>query len=103
MTDAFSSHRIETAHGVVHVVTRRQIEASDRWRHVFARAFADLRKDSRYYHIIEETISQGFEYQYFVLEDKAGEARAIQPFFLLDQDLVAGAGLGRSANCTSAF
>jgi hypothetical protein len=93
MTDAFSSHRIETAHGVVHVVTRRQIEASDRWRHVFARAFADLRKDSRYYHIIEETISQGFEYQYFVLEDKAGEARAIQPFFLLDQDLVAGAGL----------
>src|SRR5205814_2147989 len=38
------------------------------------------------------TIRQGFEYQYFVLEDHDGNVKAVQPFFLLDQDLLGGAG-----------
>ncbi len=36
--------------------------------------------------------AQGFDYRYFVLTGEGGEVRAIQPFFLLDQDLLAGAG-----------
>ncbi len=84
--------RIETTQGVIHVVTRQDIESRESWGQAFARAFPDLRKDSRYYHIVEETILQGFEYRYFVLEDKAGGVRAVQPFFLLAQDLVQGSG-----------
>ena len=87
-----SPQRFETAQGVVHVATRQEIESRESWKLALSRAFPGLRKDSRYYHIVEETILQGFEYRYFVLEDKAGQVRAVQPFFLLAQDLVAGAG-----------
>src|SRR5581483_3981952 len=54
--------------------------------------FARQRKDRRYYDIVEATIHQEFEYQYFVLEDATGRVRAVQPFFLLQQDLLQGAG-----------
>lgn len=87
-----SVQRIETTTGLVHVATFSQIQACEPWRQAFVRAFPELRKDSRYYRIVEETILQGFEYQYFVLEDKSGIVQAIQPFFLLAQDLIAGSG-----------
>ncbi len=83
---------VETARGIVHAATWQDIESRESWKRAFSRSFPDLRKDSRYYRIVEETILQGFEYRYFVLENKAGEVRAIQPFFLLAQDLIAGAG-----------
>jgi hypothetical protein len=55
-------------------------------------AFASERKDHRYYELVEDTIHQGFDYQYFVLKDEGGEIRAVQPFFMNDQDLLAGTG-----------
>ncbi len=55
-------------------------------------AFAGERKDHRFYELIEDTIHQGFDYRYFVIRDERGEVRAIQPFFILDQDLCAGTG-----------
>jgi hypothetical protein len=90
--NTLASHKIETAHGTVHIASLAQIEAYDPWKQALARAFPDLRKDSRYYQIVEQTILQGFDYQYFLLEDKSGEVRAVQPFFLLAQDLIAGSG-----------
>jgi len=79
----------------VEIAQRAQIEGSAAW----ARALAGQRKDRRYYELVEDTIHQGFEYRYFVLSDAAGEVRAIQPFFIADQDLLAGmgAGTGRAA------
>ena len=74
-----ASWRVATA-------TRAEIEADPRW----AGALAGERKDRRYYEIVEDTILQGFDYRYFVLRDEAGEVRAIQPFFINDQDLLAG-------------
>src|SRR5262249_53028967 len=47
-------------------------------------------KDRRYYEVVEDTIHQGFDYRYFVIRDACGEIRAVQPFFILDQDLLAG-------------
>lgn len=79
---------IPTIDGRVYVAGRRDLDSVPRWR----QAFVQQRKDSRYYQIVEDTIRQGFEYGYFVLEDAAGEVRAIQPFFLLQQDLLQGAG-----------
>ena len=54
-------------------------------------AFSDSRKHHRYYELVEDTIRQGFDYRYFVIRDALGEVRAVQPFFILDQDLLAGA------------
>jgi hypothetical protein len=73
--------------GSVEVATRAELEHVSEWRE----AFADLRKDHRYYELLEDTIPD-FEYRYFVMRDAQGGVLAIQPFLLLDQDLLAGAG-----------
>ncbi|MBI4724758.1 MAG: GNAT family N-acetyltransferase [Rhodomicrobium sp.] len=57
----------------------------------WAAAFSGQYKDRRYYEIVEETLHPEFRYRYFVLWDRAGQPRAIQPFFVLDQDILAGA------------
>src|SRR5689334_2978009 len=80
--------RIQTPDGVVSVATREQVEASPAWR----AAFADHRQDHRYYHIVEDTIRQGFEHGYLVVEGDGGESIAVQPFFVHKQDLLGGAG-----------
>ncbi len=68
------------------VISRAELECCPHW----PAAFADDRKDRRYYEIVEDTIDQGFDYGYFALKNDAGEVSAIQPFFINDQDLLAG-------------
>ena len=72
----------------VTVIDRAELTSSDVWRSTFA----DERKDYRYYEIIEDTLREGFDYRYFAIRDAAGQIRAIQPFFLLDQDVLEGVG-----------
>jgi len=72
----------------VEILTRGELQHCPRW----SKAFASQRKDHRFYDIVENTIEQGFEYRYFALKDAGGRIRAIQPFFLVDQDLLAGTG-----------
>src|SRR4051794_1645153 len=72
--------------GRAYVATRDELAQCDRW----SRAFAAQRKDRRYYEIVEDTIRQGFDYRYFVVEDAGGSVRAVQPFLLRDQDLLQG-------------
>ena len=72
----------------VAVIDRSELATTDCW----PQAFSHLRKDSRYYEIIEDTICPEFRYRYFAIRNKAGHVCAIQPFFLLDQDLLAGIG-----------
>ena len=74
--------------GTASVATRAEIADLPEWR----AAFAGQRKDARYYEIVDETIRQGFDYRYLVLQDPSGTVRAIQPVFLLDQDLLQGVG-----------
>jgi hypothetical protein len=52
--------------------------------------FADQRKDYRYYEILEDTLIGKFEHRYFAIVDSNGRVRAIQPFFLVDQDILEG-------------
>jgi len=70
------------------VANRHEVARVDAWR----RAFANQRKDNRYYEIVEDTILQDFEYKYFIFEDAQGQVRAVQPFFLLRQDVLQGSG-----------
>lgn len=70
----------------VEVVTRAELDSCAAWRSMFA----GERKDYRYYEIIEDTLPDNLEYRYFAVRDDAGRIRAVQPFFLLDQDIVEG-------------
>jgi hypothetical protein len=70
----------------VAVVTRRDLASCRRW----ASAFSGKRKDRRFYELVEDTLEQGFDHRYLVIADGHGEAVAVQPCFLLDQDLLAG-------------
>jgi hypothetical protein len=76
---AESSIRIE-------IMLRAELVHCRRWRD----AFVGKRKDHRFYELVEDTVRQGFDYKYFAIKDRDGEVRAIQPFFILDQDLLAG-------------
>jgi len=72
----------------VELVSRAELASWPQWK----QAFGHLRKDHRYYEIVEDTIRQGFDYRYFVIRDESGAAWAIQPCFILDQDVLQGAG-----------
>src|ERR1700760_4413472 len=86
MPAAPSSVRIPTSLGAVRVITRQQLEEHPAW----LASFSENRKDHRYYAIVEDTILQGFDYRYFVIENTSGEVIAIQPFFIHAQDLLTG-------------
>jgi Peptidogalycan biosysnthesis/recognition len=70
----------------VDVYKRQELIQCERWSH----AFATKRKDHRYYELVEDTIHSDFDYLYFVIKDCRGTVCAIQPFFIIDQDLLVG-------------
>src|SRR5215831_18854726 len=72
--------------GRVNVISRDQLRNCRHWQ----RAFASQHKDRRYYEIVEDTIHPEFDYWYFAIRNHEDEIQAIQPFFILDQDLLAG-------------
>ncbi len=53
-------------------------------------ALAGRSKDFRYYELLEESLRTQFDYRYFVLHDEASGEWAVQPFFFVNQDLLAG-------------
>jgi predicted N-acyltransferase len=79
--------RIADRKAGVCVISRRELRNCSYWQH----AFASQHKDHRYYEIVDTTIHPEFEYLYFAFRDSRGDVRAIQPFFILDQDILAGA------------
>ena len=79
--DAATRHR-----PIVEVVSRAALVHCPRW----SSAFAGTRKRHRFYELVEDTIRHGFEYRYFIIRDGRGEVLAVQPFFILDQDLLGG-------------
>lgn len=69
------------------VIARGDLQRCPRWQV----AFANERKDHRYYEVVEDTLHPEFDYRYFVIRDAVGQVCAVQPFFLLDLDLLVGA------------
>ena len=53
--------------------------------------FSARSKDHRYYEILADTLGSQFAFQALVIESPAGEVCAVQPCFLVTQDLVATA------------
>jgi predicted N-acyltransferase len=79
--------------GVARVLSRAELEHCDAWKS----AFAGKCKDHRFYEIVEQTLDSKFEHSYLMLEDQAGKARAIQPLFFVQQNLVEGIPALRAA------
>ncbi len=75
----------------ISVVSRAELSGCAPW----TSTFADQRKDHRYYEILDDTLRGNFEYRYFAIVDNNGQVRAIQPFFLVDQDILEGLGAER--------
>jgi hypothetical protein len=46
--------------------------------------------DHRYYELTQDALGNQFEHYYLLLQDHAGKTRAIQPFLMVNQDLVTG-------------
>jgi hypothetical protein len=72
--------------GDVEVVLRPELTGCRRW----PKAFSLQYKDRRYYELVEDTIQPKFNYRYFVIKDRTGLPCAVQPYFVIDLDLVAG-------------
>src|SRR3984893_7912154 len=72
--------------GSVEVVSRLEAMQCRHW----ASAFGSEAKDRRYYELVEDTIHAEFDYRYFAVRDWTGEICGIQPFFILDLDLLIG-------------
>jgi hypothetical protein len=70
----------------VEVLSRVQAEQCERWVHTLG----SEAKDRRYYELVQDTIHQEFDYRYFAIRDETGGICAIQPFFVLDLDLLVG-------------
>jgi hypothetical protein len=75
--------------GRVDILSRPELSHCLRWGH----AFGSERKDHRYYEVVEDTINPEFEYGYFGIRDESGVICAVQPFFILGQDLLLGVSL----------
>ena len=73
----------------VRIASRSEISALPHW----LTSFANERKDHRYHELVEDTLRNGFNYGYLVVEDDQ-IVRAIQPYFVVDQDLLAGESVG---------
>src|SRR6202043_4023330 len=76
----------------ISVISRAQLSGCAPWKSTFT----DQRKDYRYYEILDDTLRGHFEHRYFAIADSTGHVRAIQPFFLVDQDILEGLGAERN-------
>jgi Acetyltransferase (GNAT) domain len=75
----------------ISIVSRAEFSGCAPW----TSTFTDQRKDYRYYEILDDTLQCHFEHRYFAIVDSRGHTRAIQPFFLVDQDILEGLGAER--------
>lgn len=82
----FEEGELRAQSASVDVMSRHQLRDCRHWQS----AFALQHKDRRYYEIVEDTIHSEFDYLYFAIQDWRGEIRAIQPFFILDLDVLVG-------------
>lgn len=88
-------HIPDSAHESFRVapISRDELRACEAWQ----TAFAGRRKDHRYYEIVEDTIRDHFDYGYFAIRDASQRVLAVQPYFLLDQDVLEGVKLDHSS------
>ncbi|MES2572960.1 MAG: GNAT family N-acetyltransferase [Verrucomicrobiota bacterium] len=74
----------ETSFGRARLLAPGEVRGCALW----AQSFGHLSKDSRFHEVVDEALGQQFDFHYLLLEGPDGEARGVQPFFFVDQDLI---------------
>jgi len=69
------------------VVANRVPEADAK---TWAAGLSHVASDHRYYEVTHDSLGQQFEHYYLLLKNHSGTTRAIQPFLMVNQDLVTG-------------
>jgi hypothetical protein len=69
------------------VVASRVPEADAK---TWAAGLAHHANDHRYYELAHDALGHQFDHYYLLLQDHSGKTRAIQPFLIVNQDLVTG-------------
>ena len=77
---------IATTFGPAEVVRSARAIPPEVWR----QTFATEARDSRYYEVIEATLTEKFEYRYLILRNSQTGQTAVQPYFFVAQDLTDG-------------
>jgi predicted N-acyltransferase len=70
----------------VELLSRAELDSCCCW----TTQFAGLPKDHRYYEIVEDTLQQGFEFHYLLLRHSDEVKCAVQPCFLVTQNVFDG-------------
>lgn len=83
MDDEFA---VRVSGGTARIVKPADARKLDVWQHAFEGKY----KDHRYYALIEETLSNDFDFRYLLVEDDDGNVRGIQSIFFVRQNLVEG-------------
>jgi len=68
------------------LLSRAELDTCSCWTSQFAR----LRKDHRYYEIVEDTLQQDFEFNYLLLRPSNEADCAVQPCFVINQNVFDG-------------
>jgi hypothetical protein len=77
---------VTTSFGRAVVVNRVPEEDAETW----AAGLQHQANDHRYYELTHDALGHQFEHYYLLLQDHSGRTRAIQPFLMVNQDLVTG-------------
>ena len=77
---------VKTSHGSAAVTDGIPPENYDAW----VGCFEGKALDHRYYEIVHESLRNQFGHHYLLLKDGEGRTRAIQPFLIVNQDLMTG-------------
>ena len=83
---AVPEERFGTSHGSAEVFSSASHLPAD----LCVGAFAGQTRDLRYYEIAEQSLAGQFEHRYLVLRGTAPGEVAVQPVFLVDQDILEG-------------
>jgi hypothetical protein len=84
--DIYSIPTLRTSFGSVAVADR--VPTGD--QAIWERGLSTYANDHRYYEIIHKALADQFQHLFLVLKDNDGLTRAIQPFFVVYQDLMTG-------------
>ena len=83
-----ASHIISVATSFGRAVVAHRVPEAD--AEVWAAGLQHQANDHRYYELTQDALGHQFEHYYLILQDHTGKTRAIQPFLMVDQDLVTG-------------
>jgi hypothetical protein len=83
-----ASHIISVATSFGRAVVANRVPEVD--AETWAAGLQHQANDHRYYELTHDALGHQFEHYYLLLQDHSGKTRAIQPFLIVNQDLVTG-------------